>query len=150
MINGVEVKSLEKHTDPRGYFMELLRQDDCFFNGFGQWSESRMVTGTIKAWHIHQIQTDYWRVPVGVLRAVLYDKRPASPTYQEISEYLMGDHHAPIILKIPPGVAHGCKVLQGPALLTYVTSHVYNPEDEGRVLYDDSVIGYDWLAEVIK
>jgi dTDP-4-dehydrorhamnose 3,5-epimerase len=150
MINGVEIKMLSKHTDPRGYFMELIRKDDAFFRGFGQWSESKMVTGTIKAWHIHQIQVDYWRVPVGLVRAVLCDLRPDSSTYRLIDEYLLGDDQEPRILRIPPGVAHGCKVLQGPALLTYVTSHTYNPEDEGRIAYDDEQIGYDWVTEVIK
>ncbi len=150
MIDGVEIKRLKKHTDARGYFIELLREDDAFLDRFGQWSESRMVTGTIKAWHIHQIQTDYWRVPVGVVRAVLHDTRAGSPTHLQTYEIMMGDNHDPIIVKIPPGVAHGCKVLQGPALLTYVTSHVYNPDDEGRIPYDDAKIGYDWLTEEIK
>jgi dTDP-4-dehydrorhamnose 3,5-epimerase-like enzyme len=30
------------------------------------------------------------------------------------------------------------------AVLVYVTSHVYNPEDEGRIRYDDPAIAYDW------
>jgi dTDP-4-dehydrorhamnose 3,5-epimerase len=150
MIEGIEIKRLAKHTDFRGYFMELIRADDDIFSAFGQWSESKMATGVIKAWHIHQIQTDYWRVPVGLVRAVLCDLRPESPTYRQIDEYLLGDDREPIILKIPPGVAHGCKVLQGPALLTYVTSHIYNSDDEGRIAHDDKQIGYDWLTEEIK
>ncbi len=151
MINDVEIKQLTGHIDPRGgSFMELLGEDDLFFDGFGQWSESRMVTGTIKAWHLHNFQTDYWRVPVGVVRAVLCDMREDSSTYLQIEEYLLGDGQGSIILKIPPGVAHGCKALQGPALLTYVTSHIYNPDDEKRIAFDDSTIGYDWLTEVIK
>jgi dTDP-4-dehydrorhamnose 3,5-epimerase len=125
MIAGVEIKLLEKRVDPRGYFMELIREDDVFFDG------------------------DYWRVPVGLVRAVLCDLRPDSSSYRQIDEYLLGDDQEPRILRIPPGVAHGCKVLQGPALLTYVTSHVYNPADEGRIAYDDEQIGYDW-GEVIK
>lgn len=151
MINDVEIKKLTRHIDSRGgSFMELLREDDLFFDQFGQWSESPMVTGTIKAWHMHDVQTDYWRVPVGIVRAVLCDMRRGNTTYLEINEYLLGDSQEPIILKIPPRVAHGCKVLQGPAILTYVTSHIYNPTDEIRLPFDDSIIGYDWLSEVIK
>jgi dTDP-4-dehydrorhamnose 3,5-epimerase len=150
MINGVQVKRLEKHVDSRGYFMELLRESDPFFNGFGQWSESKMVTGTIKAWHLHQIQSDYWRVPIGIIRAVLCDMRKDSSTQFQICKYILGDDQEPIIIKIPPGVAHGCKVMQGPALLTYITSHTYNPEDEGRIAFDDTLIGYDWETEEIK
>jgi dTDP-4-dehydrorhamnose 3,5-epimerase len=150
MINDVEIKELKQHSDSRGWFCENIRVSDGFFEGFGQWSDSLMHTGIIKAWHIHSIQTDYWRVPIGVIRAVLCDMRPNSQTYLQISEYLMGVGQEPIILKIPPGVAHGCKVLQGLALLSYITTEIYNPDDEGRITFDNDIIGYDWLTEVIK
>jgi dTDP-4-dehydrorhamnose 3,5-epimerase len=41
-------------------------------------------------------------------------------------------------------VAHGYKVLNGPAHLLYITSRVYDPNDEGRLPHDDARIGYDW------
>ena len=65
-----------------------------------------------------------------------------------IDEYILGGLSDPIILKIPPGIAHGCKVLQGPAKLQYITSKVYDPNDEERILYD--ALGYDWLKEDIR
>jgi dTDP-4-dehydrorhamnose 3,5-epimerase len=64
------------------------------------------------------------------------------------AEYLLGDNQPAQVLRIPPGVAHGFKVLQGPAHLFYVTSQVYNPEDEGRIPYD--ALGYDWFKQDIK
>jgi dTDP-4-dehydrorhamnose 3,5-epimerase len=48
------------------------------------------------------------------------------------------------VLRVPQGVAHGCKALMGPVHLFYITSHVYNPDDEGRIAHDDPEIGYDW------
>jgi len=150
MIEGVEIKRIKRHVDDRGYFEEILRVDDPIFTQFGQWSLSKMATGVIKAWHVHKAQADYWFVPVGVVRAVLYDMREDTVTAGDINEFIMGDDQEPIVLRIPPGVAHGCKVLQGPAMLSYVTTHVYNPEDEGRLAYNDKVIGYDWITEVIK
>jgi dTDP-4-dehydrorhamnose 3,5-epimerase len=149
MINGVQIARLQQHNDGRGYFIENIRVTDPFFDGFGQWSESFMYQGVIKAWHLHNKQIDYWRVSYGVVRAVLYDIRKNSTTFERIDEYIMGNN-APFILKIPPGVAHGLKVLQGPAILSYITSHTYNPDDELRIPYDDEGIGYDWHGEVIK
>lgn len=140
MIKDVEVISLFRRFDERGYFMEIARDVDI--DQFGQWSVSYMHTGVIKAWHIHQIQADYWFVPFGSIKAVLWQNG-------ETQEYLMGDGYDPIMLKIPPGVAHGLKVLQGPAMLCYMTSHIYNPADEGRIPFDDKKIGYDWHKEVI-
>ena len=145
-IQGVELKELTRHTDERGFFCEIIRETDPFFKaGFGQWSYSKMVSGVIKAWHIHGFQWDWWFVPFGIVKAVLYDLREESPTYKTLSEYLLGDDQKSVVLSIPPGVAHGLKVVQGPAYLFYVTSEVYNPDDEGRLLFDDPVIGYDWL-----
>ena len=146
MIEGVRLKDLVTHGDERGFFRELIRvTDDYFQEGFGQWSHSLMHPGVIKAWHIHQNQTDWWYICNGVLKVVLYDKREDSPTHGETMEILMGDHQQARILKIPPGVAHGCKCISGPANLFYITSHTYNSEDEGRISHDDAKIGYDWL-----
>ena len=146
MIDGVGLKSLETHRDERGFFREIIRvKDDFFEEGFGQWSHSLMYPGVIKAWHIHKQQTDWWYVGTGVLKIVLYDKRPESSTYRQIMEIMLGDYHDARVLKIPPGVAHGCKCMSGPANLFYITSHTYDPEDEGRIPHDDPEIGYDWL-----
>jgi len=105
-----------------------------------------MFAGVAKAWHIHWHQVDWWYVPVGNIKVALYDMRPDSPTYRVLQEVYMGDNYDPIVLKIPPGVAHGCKVLSGEAHLFYITSKVYNPADEGRIPHDDPEIGYDWTA----
>ncbi len=146
MIDGVALKSLVTHRDERGFFREIIRVTDDFFEeGFGQWSQSLMYPGVIKAWHIHKKQTDWWYVGTGVLKVVLYDKRPESSTYRQTMAIMLGDTHEAKVLKIPPGVAHGCKCLSGPANLFYVTSHTYDPEDEGRIPHDDPEIGYDWL-----
>ena len=51
---------------------------------------------------------------------------------------------SPIVIKIPPGVLHSCKVLSNSADLFYITSHTYDPKDEGRWAYDSSYVGYDW------
>jgi dTDP-4-dehydrorhamnose 3,5-epimerase len=142
----VVVKDLLTHTDERGFFRELIRVTDEFFSeGFGQWSHSMMYAGIVKAWHIHKVQVDWWYVAGGVLKVALYDTRPDSPTYGETAELLMGEHQPACVLRVPPGVAHGCKAITGPVHLFYVTSQVYNPEDEGRIPYDDPGIGYDWL-----
>jgi dTDP-4-dehydrorhamnose 3,5-epimerase len=61
-------------------------------------------------------------------------------------ELLLGEHHGAKVLKIPPGVAHGYRVIQGPVHLFYITSQTYDPKDEGRIPHDDPSIGYDWTA----
>ncbi|HEV2414864.1 MAG TPA: dTDP-4-dehydrorhamnose 3,5-epimerase family protein [Candidatus Dormibacteraeota bacterium] len=142
-IEGVVLKQLTTHEDERGFFREVIRESDEFFDRFGQWSHSFMYPGTAKAWHIHRRQTDYWYV-IGALKVALYDTRDDSPTKGRLMDFLMGDGQA-TCLKIPPGVAHGCRALERTHLL-YITTRVYDPDDEGRIPYDDPSIGYDWTA----
>ena len=159
MIDGVKLIPLKTNLDERGFFREVLRIGDI--EGFGQWSHSMMYQDTIKAWHVHQIQTDYWYLATGVVKAALCDLRPfiKSVYFPDLSKYkwgkandfeefILGDNQPAQVLAIPPGVAHGLKVLQGPAHLFYVTSQVYNPKDEGRIPYD--ALGYDWFKQDIK
>ena len=147
MIEGVIAKELTTYADDRGFFREIIRVTDDFFSeGFGQWSHSLVHAGVAKAWHVHKLQTDWFYVVSGVMKVVLHDGRPDSPTHGEITEILMGDGHSAQVVKIPPGVAHGYKVINGPAHMLYVTSRTYDPNDEGRIPHDDPSIGYDWTA----
>jgi dTDP-4-dehydrorhamnose 3,5-epimerase len=144
MLQGVEVKQLVTHADERGFFREVIRATDSFFDQFGQWSHSLMYAGTAKAWHVHRVQTDWWYC-IGALKVGLHDIRPGSPTEGETMTIFMGDRYDSVCLKIPPGVAHGCRALELTHLL-YISSHVYNPGDEGRIRHDDPLIGYDWTS----
>ena len=147
MIDGVVVKALATHADERGYFRELIRSTDEFFKeGFAQWSHSLMYPGVIKAWHIHPTQIDWWYVPVGNLKVVLYDQRAHSASAGKLKAFFLGENYAAQVLKIPAGVAHGCKALSGVAHLFYITSKIYDPAEEGRIAHDDPTINYDWTA----
>ncbi len=146
MIQGVQVKILRKHADDRGYFMEVVRDDDRLLETFGQLSASFTYPGIIKAFHYHKKQDDIWFFPVGNAQVVLHDMRQDSPTHKQTDVYFMGENN-PIALLIPHGVAHGYKVLgPQPAVITYLTNLSYNPDnpDEYRIPYDDPEIGFDW------
>jgi len=146
MISGVAVKKLTRHPDERGYFEEIIRvTDDIFKEGFGQWSHSFMVAGVVKAWHVHKTQIDWWFCVSGQIKAALFDTRKESSTYRELNEFTLGDTPNNIVVKIPPGVAHGMKVIEGPCHFVYLTSGIYNSEEEGRIPFDDRDIGYDWV-----
>jgi dTDP-4-dehydrorhamnose 3,5-epimerase len=144
MIDGVEVKQLITHADERGFFREIIRETDAFFDHFGQWSHSLMYPGTAKAWHIHSRQIDWWYC-IGALKVALHDLREASLTRGQTMQFFMGDRYEACCVRIPPGVAHGCRALDLTHLL-YVTSNVYSPADEGRIPHDEPSIGYDWTA----
>lgn len=154
LIPGVEVEPLVQWPDDRGNFAELFR-----FGSAGlardfvasdtvrlQVSITRSYPGTIKAIHYHFEQTDLW-VPVeGMLQVLLCDLRETSPACGRINTLFIGDLR-PWKLRIPPGVGHGYKVLGDKTCqLVYAMDRHYNPDDEGRILFDDPGINYDWIT----
>ena len=145
-IHDVVIKKLVTYSDDRGYFREILRDDDHLMTRFGQTSFTKTYPGVIKAFHWHRFQTDYWYCVTGSIRVALVDLREDSPTAGEHASIVLGEWSRKV-LKIPPYVAHGYQVLgQTPAQLIYYTTQPYNPEqpDEERLPWDDPSIGYDW------
>jgi dTDP-4-dehydrorhamnose 3,5-epimerase len=147
MIKDVEYKPLKVLADDRGYFMEVLRQDDPFFTRFGQSNYSITYPGVVKAWHWHRHQDDLWFVVSGTAQVGLHDLREDSPTRGQTEMHYLGEH-ARGLLFIPHGVAHGYRVLgNSPVGLVYYTTHPYDPADELRLAWNDPSIGVDWTTE---
>lgn len=149
MIQDVKVKKLVRHSDDRGFFMEILRDDEDMIKKFGQSSMSKSYPGVIKAFHYHEKQDDIWFFPVGNAQVVLHDLRPDSPTKGQTDVFYMGEDN-PLVVVIPTGVAHGYRVLGNePACIVYYTTESYDPKapDEKRLAWDDPVIGFDWTTQ---
>lgn len=151
LIDGIQIKPYPLYPDDRGYFLEVIRVGQGLASHFDpattQVSSAVSYTGTIKAFHYHLHQTDFW-VPVhGMLQVGLVDLRKDSPTHGQRNTMYVGELR-PWQILIPPGVGHGYKVI-GPqsALLVYVTNQIYNPADEGRIPYNEPHINYDWETQ---
>lgn len=148
-IEGVFSKKLTKHCDDRGFFAEVVRDDDQLLSHFGQLSWSTSYPGVIKAFHYHEDQDDLWFFPSGNAQVVLHDLREQSITKGETNVYYMGENN-PSILLIPKGVAHGYRVLgEKSATVVYCTTKSYNPSqpDEKRIPWDDKDINFDWKTQ---
>lgn len=145
-IEGVTVKQLVRHPDDRGFFQEILRDDDNLLRRFGQASLSMSYPGVIKAFHYHERQDDLWFFPVGSAEVVLHDLRSDSPSYG-VTQVLYAGEDYPVLIVIPVGVAHGYRVLGSkPLMIVYFTTESYRPEspDEQRLDWNDPQIGFDW------
>ena len=146
MIDGVKVKDLKVIPDERGLLMEMMRDDDEFFQKFGQVYLSVVYPGAVKGWHYHKKQTDHFVFVKGMAKVALFDRRDDSPTKGEVNEFFMGEQN-PILLVIPPLVLHGMKgVGVEPAYLVNIpTEHyVYDDPDEFRVAPHSGEVPYDW------
>ena len=164
-VEGVMIKSLRIHADPRGYFLEQLKRGDVDDLGrpflpdhsFAQMSRSLAYARggnppeLIKAFHWHKRQWDYWDVVQGNARVVLVDLREGSPSRGQ-TQVVVAGQNAPKVIAIPPLVAHGYQVLDlQDVLLCYYTTEPYDPAqpDEGRIAWDDPRIAFDWSIENI-
>jgi dTDP-4-dehydrorhamnose 3,5-epimerase len=148
-IHDVVIKKLVTHADDRGYFREVLRDDDGLLRRFGQTAVTKSYPGVIKAFHWHHHQDDLWYVVDGMARIVLYDRRPGSPTCG-VTQVIYAGEDNPVLVLIPAGLAHGYQVLGNkPVLLFYHVTQAYDPArpDEQRIPFDDPEIGFDWSIQ---
>lgn len=148
-IHDVIVRTLTTHSDDRGYFREVVREDDNLLRHFGQSSVTKTYPGVIKAFHWHNDQDDVWYVVDGMARVVLYDRRDGSPT-RGCTQVVYAGEDNPVVILIPTGVAHGYQVLGNkPVVLFYHVTRAYDPAhpDEQRIPFDDPQIGFDWSIQ---
>lgn len=148
LIDGVKIAPYPLWPDDRGYFLEIMRIGHGLAAHYDpattQVSAALSYPGTIKAFHFHRHQTDFWVAAQGMFQVALVDLRPESPTFGTKNTIYAGALR-PWQILIPPGVGHGYKVIgTEPSMLVYVTNRFYNPEDEGRIAYNDAGIAYDW------
>jgi dTDP-4-dehydrorhamnose 3,5-epimerase len=151
LIAGVRIEPLRLHPDDRGYFLEVQRLGQGLAADFpsatSQFSAALSYPGTVKAFHYHLQQTDCWTPVQGMFQVALVDLRAGSATFGRRNTMYVGALR-PWQILIPPGVGHGYKVIgSGGALLVYMTDRFYNPQDEGRIPYNDPSIQYDWETQ---
>jgi dTDP-4-dehydrorhamnose 3,5-epimerase len=154
LIDGIEIEPTTQHPDDRGMFAELFRfgqpgiaRDYDPANGARiQVSFTISYPGVIKAIHYHFEQTDLWAPLTGMFQVFLCDLRENSPTCGKLNTIFVGSQR-PWNMRIPPGIGHGYRIV-GPdsGMLVYATNRTYNPQDEGRIQFDDPGINYDWAT----
>ena len=145
-IDGVAVTALRRMIDDGGSMTELSRFAlgvPAGFPGFtlAQINYSMIQPQVVKAFHLHHRQTDIWFVPPeDRIVLVLVDVRAGSPTEKVVTKIMLGDGQS-LLVRIPPGVAHGCRnVGDKPGRIVYMTDVPFSAKagatDEGRLPWD--------------
>lgn len=150
-IKGLYTADVRVFGDERGRFMESFRKEWFPQRSWDvvQCNRSDSTQGVVRGLHYHFKQVDYWFVVSGMIRAVLLDIRPNSPTFKSYQTFDMGDENM-MGLFIPVGVAHGFATLTERVTLTYVVDNYYDNSDEFGVAWNDPEFDIDWgLSEAI-
>ena len=145
-IEGLEIIELRRFNDDGGAMTELGRFDDGQLQaapGFTaqQMNYSIMDPLAIKAFHLHKRQTDVWFVPPSdKILLCVGDVRKGSPTEGLVQRIVLGDGKS-FQVRIPPGVAHGCKNLltARTSAIIYFVDVQFSVDakcDEGRLPWD--------------
>jgi dTDP-4-dehydrorhamnose 3,5-epimerase len=148
-IAGVRTRTLRVIPDERGWLMEILRCDDPeFFSRFGQVYTSATYPGVVKAWHYHEKQVDNFACVAGMIKLVLVDTRPDSPTTGVVNEFFLGVQ-SPMLVQVPNLVYHGWKCIgTDVALVINVPTEPYHygAPDEHRI-DPHATLPYDWARK---
>jgi dTDP-4-dehydrorhamnose 3,5-epimerase len=106
-IEGVKVSPVRKYADERGWLMEVFRHDELdpeFHPAMGYASLS--YPGVLRGPHEHVDQADFFVCAgPGDFKWILWDNRPASPTFGNRMELFLGAC-TPASLLVPKGVVH--------------------------------------------
>jgi dTDP-4-dehydrorhamnose 3,5-epimerase len=109
-IDDIEIRSLIKYGDERGWLMELYRRDEINEPLFPVMSYISMTKpGVVRGPHEHVAQTDYFCFAgPSSFRVFLWDNRSASPTYRNRMVVVAGEDQPSIVI-VPEGVVHAYK-----------------------------------------
>lgn len=144
MIDGVLVKPLKQIPDERGKIMHMLRADDPNFEKFGEIYFSVVYPGVIKGWHLHKAMTLNYAVVSGMIKLVLYDDRPTSPTRGQLQELFIGEDNY-CLVRIPPGIWNGFKGIgTKPAIVANCATLPHDPDEIVRMDPFTDKIPYTW------
>jgi len=139
-INGVYFKKIKSNIDKRGFFREIFRDDFLIKKKLRQISHSFIKKNIIKAWHLHQKQSQWNYLLKGKIKLYLFDTRPSSKTYKKHTTFNIDSKKSSIMYFFPAGVAHGYLTLSNENHMIYGTSGLYNPSEEYKINLKNNLI----------
>ena len=144
-LTGVALLELGVIPAAGGPVLRMLRADSPLFAGFGELYFSEVLPGAVKAWKLHERQTQHLAVPVGRLKLALYDARPDSTSRGQVREYILGRPDCYRLLRIPPGLWYGFTAI-GPekALICNCADLPHDPAESSRKPWDSPDIPYSF------
>ena len=148
-LSGLLLIEPRSFRDERGFFLESFHEkryrDHGIADTFVQENHSRSRQGVLRGLHfqVRRPQAQIVTVTRGRIFDVAVDLRADSATFGRWFGAELSDE-GPRQLYMAPGFAHGFCVLSEFADLLYKVSQMYDPADEGGLLWSDPDIGVRW------
>jgi dTDP-4-dehydrorhamnose 3,5-epimerase len=151
-LPGVVILEPRVFGDERGFFLESYNEKVFAELGievrFVQDNHSSSRQSVLRGLHyqIKQAQGKLVRAVEGAILDVAVDVRRSSPTFGGWEAVrLSGENKR--MLWIPPGFAHGFRVISERAQVLYKATDYYAPEHERTLAWNDPDLKIDWEVE---
>lgn len=151
-LPGVFVLEPRVFGDERGFFLESYNERTMAEAGvtgrFVQDNHSYSQRNVLRGLHyqIQRAQGKLVRVAVGEILDVAVDLRRSSPTFGKWDAALLSGENKRM-LWIPPGFAHGFRVISESAHVLYKATEFYAPEHERTLAWNDPELKIDWRLD---
>jgi dTDP-4-dehydrorhamnose 3,5-epimerase/CDP-3, 6-dideoxy-D-glycero-D-glycero-4-hexulose-5-epimerase len=148
-INKLEVFKVFQFEDFRGSFTKIFSKG-TFQNDLTDIAESYYSISSkdvIRGMHFQLPPFENYKlihVIKGSIEDVVLDLRKESSTYLDFYKIELNEKNNLAIL-IPPGVAHGFKVLEDDTTMIYFSSKVFSSAHDCGIHYNS--LNYDWRIE---
>lgn len=151
-LEGVFVLEPKVFEDARGFFLESYNERVMAELGiperFVQDNHSSSTRNVVRGLHyqIRHAQGKLVRVVVGEILDVIVDLRQSSRTFGQWGVVpLSGENKR--MLWIPPGFAHGFRVVSEIAHVLYKATDYYEPASERTLAWNDLELKIDWQLD---
>jgi len=148
-LPGVFVLEPRVFGDERGFFLESYNERQMADLGieerFVQDNHSFSSRNVLRGLHyqIRQVQGKLVRALEGEILDVAVDLRRSSPVFGKWDAVrLSGENKR--MLWIPPGFAHGFRVISENVHVLYKATDYYAPQHERTLAWNDPALGIDW------
>jgi dTDP-4-dehydrorhamnose 3,5-epimerase len=148
-LSGLLILKPRIFEDARGFFLESYNEREMSAAGitgkFVQDNHSYSVRNVIRGLHFQERypQGKLVRVAEGEILDVAVDLRRDLPTFCKWHGVILSGTNRHM-LWIPPGFAHGFRVLSESAHVLYKATEFYHPECERTILWNDPDLNIDW------
>lgn len=148
-LEGVFVLEPKVFGDARGFFLESYNERVMTELGiherFVQDNHSSSAHNVVRGLHyqIKHAQGKLIRVVAGEILDVVVDLRRNSRTFGQWGAVSLSDENKRM-LWIPPGFAHGFRVVSEGAHVLYKATDYYAPESERTLAWNDPELKIDW------
>jgi dTDP-4-dehydrorhamnose 3,5-epimerase len=151
-LSGVLVIEPKVFGDARGFFLESYNEKAMAEAGirdrFVQDNHSLSARNVLRGLHyqVRHPQGKLVRVVMGEILDVVVDLRRSSPSFgRSCAAHLSGDNKH--MIWVPPGLAHGFRVISESAHVIYKTTDFYHPELERTIAWNDPELHIDWKLD---